>query len=122
MKKYICIILVVIMLLSLAACGGEALEEPTSEPTQYLDMESISGYWKYDDYDYYFAIYAESIWMLYNMAGTEQYGGELTLKDDVMTLRDANGDKAYIFTVNNFDQLTDTEGDTLSRYNPSDDL
>lgn len=132
--KLIPVLLTVIMLLSLCACGENSdivpdasqSIDPISAPAEeleqndYLTLEEITGYWKYDAYSTYYFFDSDGLWEATNMDSGDRTSGELLLEADVLTLSDLSGDVMMIQVVS-IDQLVDEDGDCLSRYNPSDD-
>ncbi|MBQ7464290.1 MAG: hypothetical protein IJS86_05475, partial [Lachnospiraceae bacterium] len=140
-KRFIAVLLAMIMGLMLAACGGkeaeqtgapaseeedgaaaeeetkeeEAKEEETKEESsnEISDAPSCIGYWKYDGQEVYMVVTNDLNWITYDKDGNQSLRGEVEVDGDSFILK---GDDISInLRMTDEGKLVDEDGTSFTR-------
>lgn len=116
-KKLFLFITGLLLLLLLSACGQDGTGAPA--PAEEYTLEDITGYWKYDEYENYYYLGSDGTFQYFNSDGSKDEG-TYTLEGNVLAFEQE--EIAFDdLTIVNTEQLADSEGDTLSRFDPGED-
>ena len=106
MKRFISILLAVILCLSLAACSGGG-----EKPAETEDLTPFTGLWEYGDQEYWLQIRDDHTWVSKDAGGEDQNNGTFAVEGSTLTFQDQNGDEVLLLSWTG-DTLYDEEWDT----------
>ena len=110
MKKWILLLLVVCLALSLAACGGEKNIVEDLEGPEGIDL--FAGIWYYEARDLWLEIYYDGSWCSFEDGGMLRAFGQVAIDGDLGTLEPTEGEDRFVLTARE-GKLTDEEGAIL---------
>ncbi len=110
MKKWVLLLLAVVMLFTLSACGGnENIVEDLEGPD---GIDSFAGLWYDEGRDLWLEVYYDGTWCTFVDGGMLQSYGSLTIDQMVGTLVPTEGEDRYVLTAGE-ENLTDENGQVL---------
>lgn len=110
MKKWILLLLTVVLVLSLCACGGN--QSIVEEPEGPDGIEFFGGIWYDEGRDLWLEVYYDGTWCTFVDGGMLSSYGSLTIEGMVSTLTPTEGSDHYVLTAGE-DILTDENGQEL---------
>ena len=133
-RKYLALILAIVMCLSLVACGSadeepaeassdeEVTEDESAAEAEEAETEAVDdayapyiGHWLYDEYGLYIDIRNDNTWAAYSYYAEDKGHGTAEVTGDFLTLHSDTGNDFDTYTLNGDNAMTDGESDTLSR-------
>ena len=108
-RRILCLLLVLLMTVSLCACG----QEPEAQPTA-ADEDAYTGFWQYDDGGAFLYFDGEGGWAAFDSDGTCLARGGYEYDGSGISIPGENEDAGMYFLLQEDGTLIDGAGETLS--------